>query len=837
MGGHGLSRRSFFYGSLLVGAAPAAAFGDNASTKPITRQDYRAWLDVALSKLYPDAGKPTAISGYAGDVGVIPCYLHQKTGQQKYLDLAQKMTRTAIAKWNAGGGQSGRGYNFPDTYPRAYTYRYAATKGNLTPAEVQAVREILTDLSTKAFYEGGGMMNRILGLTLCLPPALGMVPDHPRKKELSQLLQLQIDELRAAPEPLEDSTNYDPMTAYYFLAFIEENRLEEVFADPKMKTAFEKALFNINPKGTIPWFGDYGGIERAAPGMIAFMERAAAVYRDGRFKWAAHKLFKAEYAKVDPTSVKAYNGYELMGLAGAYYWADDSVAEVVPTTLSTVTYRTSGALDKATFRAGWDDKDMFAMVDLLNGCEHGDNDALALISLSMNGVTYLHDSGGRNQSNHSAPLEAETTADFPERDFSARPGWQHAAFHLDQNWSFGTILGVSRYSDPARPSILPVSYAYDPSRQFAFALCGYDKWAGSGKIYLDDIRLIDAQGKAKVIENFEDAPAGWQGANFARVPGGKVGAHCGMAEFASRQSAPFIGKVFDLPLDVHASQYKRIEFWYKIEDADSDFKPNLMMLTIGDRWMYPRNYPFFLNPMYPTVKKAFFDGKAAAYGDFAIDEIDTSGRSITREREILFARNKLVWVRDTFDLKDAGDYVCGPVWRVPSHSPIRDNAFDAAGEGALLIYLVKRESHVIATSSSHIEREPSQRATQNGSLIYQQWKGRGPKAEVAFDSILIPHAATVDSGALADSVRVLHDRDGATLLQVGQDLLLLNRSGKRVNAGGLGTDCRSLYLSISGGKCKAASGTAGTNVKYNGQTIHRSAGRENVDYGSPPMRA
>jgi len=830
MSDHRFSRRSFFYGSLLAGRLGNANAADRVSGALITRQDYKDWLDVALSRLYPDAGKPTAISGYAGDVGVIPCYLHERTGQKKYLDLAMRIARAAIAKWTAGRGQSGRGYNFPDTYSRAYTYRYAVAKGDLTPAEIQTVKDILTDLSTKAFYEGGGMMNRILGLTLCLPPALGLVPDHPRKAELSQLLQLQVDELKATCEPLENSTNYDSITAYYFLAFIEENKLEQVFADPKMKIAFEKVLFNINPKGTIPWFGDYGGIERAAPGMIALMERAAAVYRDGRFKWAAHKLFKAEYAKLDPGSMKAYNGYELMGLAGAYYWADDRMAEVVPATLSALTYRTNGTLDKATFRAGWDEKDMFMMVDLINGYEHGDNDALAVISVSKDGVTYLHDSGGRNQSNHSAPLEAETTADFPLRDFSAKSGWQHAAFELDQNWSFGTIKGVSRYSDASRPGLLPASYGYDPNRQFAFAVLGYDAWRGSGKIYIDDIKLVDEKGKATVIESFADAPVGWQGTNFARVPGGKAGAHCGMAEFTSQQPAPYIGKVFNMPLDVHAGTYKRIEFWYRIEGASADFNTKYMMVTIGDRWMYPRNYQFFLNPIYPTIKKAFFDGRIGTYGDFAIDEIDVSGRSITREREILFARNKLAWVRDTFNLKNAGDYVCGPVWRVTDHSAVKDNAFDVKSEGAMLIYLVKRDGQVIATTSGIIDSERNTGAMRNRSVIYQQWKGQGPKANVTFDSILIPHLPGIDPGALADSIHVAYDRDGATLLQAGQDILLLNRSGKAVSTGGLKTDCQSLYLSISEGKCQAAVGTGGTTVQYNRQTIHHSAARQNIDY-------
>ena len=786
-----------------------------------------------MSRLYPDAGKPTAVAGFAGDQGIVVCYLHQRTGEKKYLDLALKITRAAITKWNGGGGQSGRGYNFPDTYSRAYTYRYAATQGDLTSAEMKTVRELLTDLSTHAFYEGGGIMNRILGLTLCLPPTLQMVPDHPKKAELAQLLQLQVDELKATCEPLEDSTTYDSMTAYYFLAFIEENRLEQVFADPKMKVAFEKALFNLSPKGTIPWFGDYGGIERAAPGMIAFMEKAAAVYRDGRFKWAAHKLFQAEYAKMNPATVKSYNGYDLMGLAGAYYWADDSVAEVVPSTLSTVTYRTNGAPDKATFRAGWGEKDMFVMLDLLNGCEHGDNDALAVISVAKDGLTYLHDSAGRNQSNHSAPLAAETTADFPTRDYDAKSGWQHAAFALEQNWSWGTIHGVSRYSDAKRPALLPASYGYDPKRQFAFAVLGYDAWRGSGKIYIDDIKLIDAQGKATVIESFEEAAAGWQGTNFARVAGGKAGTWCGMAEFNSGQPAPFIGKVFNLPLDVHAGPFQRIEFWYKIEGASADFKTKNMTVTIGDRWMYPRNYPFFLNPQFPTIQKAFFDGRAGTYGDFAIDEIDEAGRALTREREVLFARNKFIWVRDTFQLKDAGTYVCGPVWRVADHSRINENTFDARGEGPMLIHLVPRADQVTAATTKTVEGERSQPELRNRSVIYHYWQGQGPRANVTFDSILIPHSTAGEARALAASIRVLYDRDGATLLQVGEDLLLLNPGGKSVKAGGVESDCRSLYLSIRDEICQTALATEGTIIRYKAETIHRSAINQNVDYRNP----
>ena len=83
----------------------------------------------------------------------------------------------------------------------------------------------------------------------------------------------------------------------------------------------------VGPGGGLPWFGDYGGTQNSEALLIAAFERAATVYHDGRFKWAAHRVYQSDpHSANEKTPGKTYNGWQLFGFGCAYAWADDSIA-------------------------------------------------------------------------------------------------------------------------------------------------------------------------------------------------------------------------------------------------------------------------------------------------------------------------------------------------------------------------------------------------------------------------------------------------------------------------------------------------------------------------------
>ena len=86
-----------------------------------------------------------------------------------------------------------------------------------------------------------------------------------------------------------------------------------------------------------------------------------------------------------------------------------------------------------------------------------------------------------------------------------------------------------------------------------------------------------------------------------------------------------------------------LDFWYKIV---ADEPQHFGTLTIGDRTGYPHNYLDHLLPMFQPSLKEFRDMPESTHVDFVLDREDAAGRPQTQEREVLFVKNKLLWVRD-----------------------------------------------------------------------------------------------------------------------------------------------------------------------------------------------
>jgi hypothetical protein len=99
------------------------------------------------------------------------------------------------------------------------------------------------------------------------------------------------------------------------------------------------------------------------------LEKAASYYRDGRYKWAVHHIFVS----------KAIKGYGMMeqwelwaagNWADAYLWADDSVAEEIPTDASRLVLEDYVG-KKIVFRNSWDEKATHLFLNYLEDAPFG----------------------------------------------------------------------------------------------------------------------------------------------------------------------------------------------------------------------------------------------------------------------------------------------------------------------------------------------------------------------------------------------------------------------------------------------------------------------------------
>jgi len=782
----------------------------------VTKADYQACLDKAFER-YGNTGRLSWDNRWGQEAE-----LYKATGEQKHLDRVMEWVRIWI-----NGRISGKieipDFHFASRPGFAEAATLALEKGNLTPEERKIFLAIIADVLATNHVEGGGVMNRAMGYALPIKPLLGLVPDHPMRKELVRYHDAMMADFMVTKEVLENSSNYMPITALYLIAWIDQNGLQELYQDPKLKESFEGLLQMMDPSGGIPQFADYGGKDLYDWKLVAVFERLAAVYKDGRFKWAAHQMARRLVARFN---VENISGGDTESMASAFLYADDSIPEVRPATGSVVLSRNSGRLSKLILRSGWEQKDFFAAVDLLSGCEHGDAMALSLISIYKDGGQSLFDKAGRDIANHSLPLVRESVSEIPYLPRLAEPGrWYQASFDLKlfQSWGgfsggAGSPLGHQWLYGEA---MIPYDFTYNPAREFAFAL-GLNG-NGKARIYLDDVKLVksgsspEKPAKELLLEDFEGPAYRWIG-NFSKSEGAAKGKSCGRFDVDFSESS-YVGKKFPMPLYVYDSDYDRIEFWYKIEPVTGNI--NGMVLSLGDKSGTPRNYALNLNQNHPVKQKFFQDGKLATFAGFTLEERSPFGGPQTREREFLFVKNKILWIRDRITTDPARPYAAGPIWQVGNLSGARGtNWFDTWIDSNLMVWFVPKPYTTIETIS-----DPQPRGYEMGwkkqypAVLTQYATGKKGGRSLVFDTLLQPHQGDKDASQYAEAIKVLHDQDDITLLSVGGDLLLCNPTGKKVALQGLVTDCKMLYMTGLANKSPTCEGEGGTLAEYQGRKL------------------
>lgn len=176
---------------------------------------------------------------------------------------------------------------------------------------------------------------------------------------------------------------------------------DRVYKHPEMRRVWERLLVEVGPDGQINPYGPNGGWNSTADYRIAMLERLAAKTKDGRYRFAAHKLLNYMRYQAGSSPESSYEIGANWLIALAYLFADDSIEPKTPATGSLWTKRgeairiphtdkklTERLLgnadprdnfghiccswymtgeewpDKLVLRSGWDRGDLFGLVEL-----------------------------------------------------------------------------------------------------------------------------------------------------------------------------------------------------------------------------------------------------------------------------------------------------------------------------------------------------------------------------------------------------------------------------------------------------------------------------------------
>ncbi len=207
---------------------------------------------------------------------------------------------------------------------------------------------------------------------------------HPNAKRWKQLAEtLASDSLNQWE--IEDATGYHAVWLYSLFSYAEISKREDVFQSVQVKYYLDYFVQLLTPHGNIADFGDAhwnGGWERFVP----VFEKAAAIYRNPQYKFAASELTK----RASERSAKANKQSDIANInfgAGvgsaftdAHRWADDSIKpQPPPTTSQDVLEDIVGK--KIVFRDGWD---RTSTMMLLNYRDEGDGGLLGRDYLRQN---------------------------------------------------------------------------------------------------------------------------------------------------------------------------------------------------------------------------------------------------------------------------------------------------------------------------------------------------------------------------------------------------------------------------------------------------------------------
>ena len=390
----------------------------------ITRQDYLKAVRKIRAGMRK--GRMARIDDHTERFNILwarrEAFEYSVTNKEEHARNAARFLHTALRYWTEGPGAKST-CNARYFIALGNAYREIRTSPSLTPADHDTVRKLFAALEKRWYNWEQGAFNRATAGAGACKILMHFCPETAEGK-LTQLRpgcwsagmthaayakQVWGEWLRYGDSD-ENSAGYNALWLSDIASVLTITEQDDVWRRPDLKKLAERHLMQVAPIGAMPSYGDAISFFPKPVFWIAVMEKCATVYKDGRFKWAAHRMM--DYYLRHWDDYRAYGDPFVEHLIDAYQWADDSVAEQVPTAGSVVTYRkaihkTSKEVhrhpgrwfdlsdelvpNKIVFRTGWQPKDTFALIDLCPPIGHGHRDTGAITCLTSQGSVLLSD--------------------------------------------------------------------------------------------------------------------------------------------------------------------------------------------------------------------------------------------------------------------------------------------------------------------------------------------------------------------------------------------------------------------------------------------------------------
>ncbi|MHB9026187.1 MAG: sugar-binding protein [Armatimonadota bacterium] len=454
-------------GTVRAGRFAAPKLPPAYTPMPITRDTYLQYLPAAVQSVMQmsledlRAGKPIPLQGDWTYYNVqYPVLLYKVTGEQVFAEAARKMIREYAGKADSTPMPHGQ-------VQFAVSYKLMKEAGQL-PAEDEALwRKLMVDCARKWWaknqYFEHGNNNRCFYYMMLYGIALKIDPTVPEAAIWKPYVEEKWQYYWKVRDVDENTSGYGYTDAIALAQYAWFMGYDEFFKDPE-NLYYEGRFMNwVDPSGYWACQGDGGHIITGYV-MIGHFEMMAKVTRDGRYKWAAHRLFEhmiRSKVAANPQELMTFNGYWggfLNPLLWALYYCDDTVAEKAPAVSELLTnkriIRTTGAEwakawyfrmadekvpNKFIFRSGGRPDDMYAMVELLGDAGHSLGAPTHVNLLTQNRAVLLMDQNLQSRRYHNlVHLEDLEGMQTPEEERITAP---HFSDHANVTLATARVQG------------------------------------------------------------------------------------------------------------------------------------------------------------------------------------------------------------------------------------------------------------------------------------------------------------------------------------------------------------------------------------------------------------
>ncbi len=259
----------------------------------MTRESYMDWIARTYAKgrqaAWQNAGSATA--KYQNNAARHEAFWYRVTRDETRAKMAMTFMRGVYAYLTEGPGKEDKvGFNIICLALDAYLWIKDST--SLTAEDHKLVHDWFNLMEDRnAGYEVGAM-NRSTGWATGRIILTKLYPDDPRNADRMKYAELVWNDWWQNRDTDENAEGYNALCFTYLAFWIGAMEQEDKYQDPAVKALIYRFLSQVAPNGVVPFYGDECGWNNAPGTWIALFETCARVYRDGRFKWVAHRLYE-----------------------------------------------------------------------------------------------------------------------------------------------------------------------------------------------------------------------------------------------------------------------------------------------------------------------------------------------------------------------------------------------------------------------------------------------------------------------------------------------------------------------------------------------------------------